>query len=328
MSGSNRGKGIAPLEALFCVLALLGLASVIYATGRTLGVDTGRSEVIAREHYEREKQNALNACSNGKVLASVECVTKAIESAQNKSETQQGLFAQQDSARWAFWSMMGAWVALGVTVVGVWFVKRTLDATWDALQEARDGTTAALIAAEAGRRANEISEKLGVAQTRPYLVFTEANFLGHSKDGKALVEITVKNSGVSPANEISFFGQSVVEKFEPVFETLDPDLENFRKQHWSRELNSVRYTTGNLGLLAGGEHQKITIEAEVPVADEAVKILTGETDWSLLVLLVYHDMLGINGSEWRKTYGGFRCRIQNGKPQKELEAIPSYSLVR
>jgi len=155
MSGRDQGRKTTPLEAFLCLVAVLAFACIVYATGRTLGVEAGRNEVSAREHYEREKKSALSACTGAVGSAAIECATKAIESAQRQSETRQDLYAQQDAARWNWWSMLAAWVALAVTALGVFFVKRTLDATLQAVRDTSKATTAMV-------RQNELVE-LGAA---------------------------------------------------------------------------------------------------------------------------------------------------------------------
>ena len=150
MSGSDRGKGIAPLEALFCVLALLGLAAIVYATGGALGVEAGRNEVTAREHYEREKESALQSCINTVGKNAVQCATEAVESAQEKSETRQDLYAQKDAARWGFWAMMIAAVSSLVTALGTVLLYQQIVLTRKAVEDT-DKATAAMV------RQNEIA---------------------------------------------------------------------------------------------------------------------------------------------------------------------------
>ncbi|BAK65342.1 hypothetical protein SLG_06670 [Sphingobium sp. SYK-6] len=145
MSGGNRRKRITPLEAFFCILALLGLCAVIYATGRAYGIEAGRNQVTAREHYERAKKDALEACAGRQSSALAECVTKAIEAAQEQSESRQDLYAQQDMAKWAFLMLIASVATLALSAVGVWFVKKTLDATLDAVEDTGKATNAMLV---------------------------------------------------------------------------------------------------------------------------------------------------------------------------------------
>lgn len=163
MPRGHRDARTASLEALFCILALLGVVTIGYATGRVFGVKSGRNEITAREHYDREKRNALRACSGSEGSTAVECVTKAIETAQEKSETRQDLYAQQDAARWGFWSVILAAVGTSFTALGVWYVKRTLDATLKAVEDTSKATVEI-------QKSNELSERLGTAQIRAYVI--------------------------------------------------------------------------------------------------------------------------------------------------------------
>jgi hypothetical protein len=206
MAGGDRSQAAALTEALFCILALLGAVFIAFATGQTLGVGVGRNEVTVRDHYEREKKHALTACSGAKGTAAVECATRIIEAAQEKSETKQGLYAQQDAAKWAYWAMLATWVTFAVTSLGVWFVKATLNAT---LQAVRD---------------TDISTRAMVRQTiliennqRPFLAlsFSEEEFcnefrrtytmgfMGEDRYENFVIYADIYNVGTSPAYDVS-----------------------------------------------------------------------------------------------------------------------------
>jgi hypothetical protein len=195
MSGSDRGRRTTPLEALFCILALLGLVGIAYATGGAFGIHAGRNEVTARQHYDREKQNALSACADGEARAVMECVTKAIESAQEKSEARQDLYAQQDMAKWAFWMLIVSTATFGITAVGVWFVKGTLEATLVAVKGANDATAAMI-------KSNHIA-----LNAQRAWVDIEADLLQfETVDSRRLVcscSATFKNTGKIIAEEMS-----------------------------------------------------------------------------------------------------------------------------
>ena len=217
MSGSDRGKGLAPLEAFFCIVALLGVVWIGYATGRTFGVDVGRNEVTAREHYERVKANALQPCVGIVGSAALNCAAKAVETAQERSESRQDLYAQQDMARWAFWMLAVTIATLGVTATGVWLVKRTLEATLEAVEDTGKAT-------KAMEAQNAIAKDTAERQLRAYIsvesLVVENVEVGVVPNGV----VNIINSGQTPAERLSlaaYLGYAYVANPEPIFEIID-----------------------------------------------------------------------------------------------------------
>lgn len=70
--------------------------------------------------------------------AARKCVVDAIEASQEKSDSRQDLYAQQDMALWAFLMMLISGATVFVTGVGVYYVRETLTATRSAVQAAHD----------------------------------------------------------------------------------------------------------------------------------------------------------------------------------------------
>ncbi|MBB4633828.1 hypothetical protein [Sphingosinicella soli] len=206
MSGSNWRARVTTLETFFCILAVAGTLVIVYTTGGADGVIAGRNEVTAREHYEREKQNALGACFGREGPAAIECATKAIETAQDKSETRQDLYAQQDMAEWARWMWIIRAFTAGITAVGVWFVRRTLEATLEAVED----TSAATLAMQ---KQNEISKDATNRQLRAYLEVSECIVSVFPDDGEIIMQIRLKNCGQTPANDVRVMAESFAAPF-------------------------------------------------------------------------------------------------------------------
>lgn len=194
MAGSDRRARVAPPEALFCYIALLGVVALGYATGRSVGVDAGRSEVTAREHYEREKNRALIACSGAVGPALPDCMEEALEAAQEQSESRQELYAQQDAARWAFWAVFFSALSTAFTAAGVWLVKRTLDATLVAVKDTGEAT-------KAMQQANRIAAKA----VRPLILIESARIADgitwtSAGEPSISIELKIRNIGNEAAS--------------------------------------------------------------------------------------------------------------------------------
>lgn len=152
-----------------------------------MGVDIGRNEVSAREHYEAIKENALAGCVDVEPTALRECVIEAAEAAQHQSESRQDLYAQQDMSRWAFWMMVIAGLTLLVTALGIAWIRDTLIETRRAVRSADDAV--------------RVTREIGEAQVRAYVSVDDVEVTVEIDDERVLWNVAAKvsNSGQSPA---------------------------------------------------------------------------------------------------------------------------------
>lgn len=196
MSNGERSGRDTNVGALLGAIALLGSVVLAFGIGTTLGVNSGRDEVSAQEHYRSAKQDNLQACSGREGAAAIKCVSEAIEAAQHQSDSRQDLYAQQDMSRWAFWLLVLTVLTFGVTAIGVWFVKQTLDATLAAVEDTERATLAM-------NEANEIARKTSALQLRPYMGTLGAAVILNPNGRTFSVVIDIKNFGQTPAQIVA-----------------------------------------------------------------------------------------------------------------------------
>lgn len=148
---------------------------LVFALGSDLGIHAGRDEVDAREHYEEAKKDALSACVGIDNARLSECLVKAVESAQEQSDSRQDLYAQRDMATYAFVMALTGGLALAITVAGVWYVRATLFET----------------------------RRIGQSEVRAYLTIRDVRFKIVGAD-KPIAQIRFRyvNTGSSPARSI------------------------------------------------------------------------------------------------------------------------------
>jgi hypothetical protein len=120
------------------------------------------------------------------------------------------LAAQEASAAWGFWVALFAGVQLIATIVGLYFIKRTLDATLDAVEDTGLATQAML-------KQNEIAETNAHLQLRAYLsVDTRQSGWTDPTSSKIEGQVVVKNTGQTPAFNVQTAIGFVVGKNKPV----------------------------------------------------------------------------------------------------------------
>lgn len=226
MSGSNRGEGT---KALAWPLPLIG---IVLAIGLAWGI--GWSQ--AREEYKRQqtpaayaaaaKKDAQRACVGTDPTAVFECVNEKVETAYQTAHDEQDLSAQQRAASSALAAAMIGFLTLAISIVGVWFVKRTLDATLEAVEDTGNATRAML-------RQNEISERT----QRPWVTVGVENVV-LKRDGGAMrmeADIVMRNVGQIVARnyqlciKLFYSDTGEFEKVEEVWASFDRAKKKSRK---------------------------------------------------------------------------------------------------
>lgn len=190
MPDSDRSYRAAPLEAFFICLILIGVAVAIFATGLTFGVDAGRNEVTARQHYEAEKQSMLSACAGAESANLSKCIVDAIETAQGNSDSRQSLYAQKDMSDWAFWMMLTSLGMFFVSLLGVIWIKGTLDETRRAVRSADDAVS--------------VTREIGMMQARAYLEVKTVTLTATDNPDVFDAALQIENVGQTPARDIQF----------------------------------------------------------------------------------------------------------------------------
>jgi hypothetical protein len=118
-----------------------------------------RQHDAARTNYAEKRVNQIETPRAGLPFAAESFVSNP-EPKNTDEREKRDLAAQEASATWAFWVVLFAAVQTILTVVGIYFVKRTLDATLRAVEDTGQAT-------EAMREANQISRDAMNAQYRP-----------------------------------------------------------------------------------------------------------------------------------------------------------------
>lgn len=202
---------------------LVRLAFAVSAAVLTWGlawtVAEERAENRAEAHY-RAKQYADRApkdiereCAGRKAGAFSECIAEQVKTTREDQRAEYELGVQREVADWTFATMLVSFFTLVVTAIGVGFVKRTLDATLEAVEDtgrATDEMVRSNAIAERTAAAAIASHQDQVASSRPVLTmdtqvssFLFPPFPGPWKDVEdvstcAQPHFTIRNVGNQP----------------------------------------------------------------------------------------------------------------------------------
>jgi head-tail adaptor len=193
MSGSDRGNRTPHLGGFGILSAILVCGAIIGLLAYLQGQHSERNKNRAEAYVRAAKEDAQRTCGGGmETGAAFECIYEKVESSKDQENTDQDLTAQFRAADSALFSAVFSLLALGITGVGVWFVKRTLDATLEAVEDTGKATKAMV-------RSNEIAQNT----QRPWISI-DAELTAASRPSVHGVSIaynvTFKNTGSMIAN--------------------------------------------------------------------------------------------------------------------------------
>ncbi|MEP3847709.1 MAG: hypothetical protein ABJM43_20375 [Paracoccaceae bacterium] len=193
MSDSNRGDHTGIIVAAFVTFLVIS-ALVGYFQGFERG-QADRAKLDAREHHENAAEYIETTCVGRDHTAFVECVNEAIKTSGEYQRAEHDLAAQQQMAQFANWLLAVTLITTGITGIGVYFVKRTLDQTCET-------NSAALAAATAANESNDIMRR----EQRPWVTLireVECDYFEKEQWGiRVAWNFNIENRGKTPAHNI------------------------------------------------------------------------------------------------------------------------------
>lgn len=188
MSDSNRGGVDKAL--IGSIVAAIAVICLYWAMFYDAGYQSGRHQEraqIERKHYAADTgERVERECAGRATKALRECVTEIVASERENKRNESDLAAQWQAADWVLWAAIIAGAQLVATVIGLYFIKGTLDATLKAVEDTGKATLAMekqIEIAERGQRAWIAIEAITV------------------DDGQ--INVTVRNFGHSPAKNFA-----------------------------------------------------------------------------------------------------------------------------
>lgn len=232
MSTSGRSEQSQDLGAFGYFAAIILCCVIVGGLAYGLGRENERRYETPASYAKLAKADAQSACTGRAGAAAFECIYEKVEAAQEQARDEQDLIAQQKAANSALISAVVAFATLILTGVGVWYVKQTLEATLEAVEDTGQATRAMQeansIARQAASIANSAEFKAAIKsradakirmiseqrQMRAY-VSVEPGGVNESKDGLVRIPYNIKNSGQTPAYDLSVCGDIIIVEGDP-----------------------------------------------------------------------------------------------------------------
>lgn len=266
---------------------VIGLVTALLALGFVWSISahqtrhTVEAEYRAQERAERTVDDIQKACVGIEQPTLLECITQQIEAGRDDQRAERDLSAQERMADWAFYAMLAGLGTLAMTGVTVYFIRETLEATREAVEDTSNATEAMIaankIADEAARGWVTVSiEKIG-----PLI-------RGQDQRLHVTVKYCLKNVGGSPIIAGAHLPK--------VYHSAGPNTERVR--NYFDLLDSLRKSgMANTGLAPGEE---LTFEPTI-IVDEA-ELITSEDGGLLLQMFVgiIYQTRTYNGSSFKR----------------------------
>lgn len=195
--GSDRRERTPHLGGFGLLIALILCCLIVGGLTYSAGIEGERRDQYPAAYSDTAKQSAQRTCVGTEPGAVFDCVYEKVEASQDQARAEQDLDAQQGMKFWAAIMAIFTLATVLITAVGVWFVKRTLDATLEAVEDTGRATDAML----AG---NEIAQKSAEKQLRAYLSVKSITISDDREIGGLGYGVILINNGVTPAHMKGF----------------------------------------------------------------------------------------------------------------------------
>ena len=174
-------------------VAVIGVAlywSMFYSMGYSSGYHEKQAYVESEHHASDTPKQVEGKCGAKASSELRECITEIVKSERESQRSESDLAAQWKAADWVLWAGAIAGAQLIATLVGLYYVKGTLDATLEAVEDTGKATNAML-------KQTELVER----EQRPWVTIEAAKPVISNRDDGILitVEIGFKNIGKTVA---------------------------------------------------------------------------------------------------------------------------------
>ena len=259
MPDSDRGRLHQALAVVTIVFGVMAYWWMFYSAGLSSGRHEERARIERSQYAADTAERVQNECAGGPELAALKCVTEIVDAQRESQRNESDLAAQWKAADWVFWASLIAGAQLIATVIGLFYIKRTMDATWKAVEDTSKATLEMNYANEIARQGLEHSKKSARLLNRPYIGFSELKqtWMESGLATGLSLRIVLKNYGNRPATNVRFCSSTSMGKFAEL-PKLDWNEDDAQSSHnifpgLTLESGGVRPTLGQVKELADAE---------------------------------------------------------------------------
>ncbi|APZ99240.1 hypothetical protein BWQ93_12625 [Sphingopyxis sp. QXT-31] len=198
MSGSDKHRLNPTLIGAIsiAIITVILYSGMSYSAGYQSGWNDRKAQIEAT-HYASDAPNRIEReCAGFTGKAARECVAQIVDAQRENERGESDLAAQWKAADWVMLGGIVAGIQLLASIIGLYYIKGTLDETAKAVAE----TGAATVAM---RQANQLAEEMSKRQLRAYICKEQVWATVYTHDDYTLehvkLAVLIQNRGQSPA---------------------------------------------------------------------------------------------------------------------------------
>lgn len=225
MPRGDRGERTQIIGWVFPTIGIVGAVALAWGIGTVEGANGEKNYRAAQQQYQDAKEHAKRSCGAGEPSTVFDCVSLEVKAAEHAGYDEKNLRAYRRAGDSALASVFIGLFTLALSGLGLWYVKKTLDATLDAVEDTSKATQAVIEANEIAREATHLQNRpwLFIKSIVPTIVLSEGN-------GISLLTITcqVENIGAGPSKRtrLSFVHRPLMGLITGIDENIARPLKN------------------------------------------------------------------------------------------------------
>jgi hypothetical protein len=202
-NGINRGESFKVRLIGSTILAVLIISAywwMFYDSGYQSGQQERKANVESAHYSAFTAKHIGRECSTKSGDAARNCITGIVKAERESQRSESDLAAQWEAAEWSKWAGIAALAQIIATIIGLYFLKGTLDATLKAVEDTGKAT-------EAMREANIIAKRVGEAAVQAHILIESLKgvFQPFEPNNWQLeIVAVIKNTGQTVADSLIF----------------------------------------------------------------------------------------------------------------------------
>ncbi len=184
----SEDRTVGAVVVAFLVFVFFGSVALVVSQFGDLHQSYAQYQANTEKNQNTARKSVEQVCSSIGVIRP-DCFVDAVEAYEKQKETNSDLQAQQDMAFWAKWVFILGAVQAVLSGFGLIYLVKSVRQAGTAISTAT--------------KANTITREMGEAQTRAYLSIVKVQALFNFPAQKPVIRLTVRNTGKSPAIEVT-----------------------------------------------------------------------------------------------------------------------------
>ncbi|WP_349434302.1 hypothetical protein [Pararhizobium sp. A13] len=198
MSDSNRGQFFKVATAVVIITLLCLSAIAVFETGSSTALSRSKQQSNSTNYIENADQEIKQRCALRDSYAMSECIRGVIEATNEHERAENDLVAQSDMAWWTFWMTVVSAATLGITSIGIYYIRDTLVETRKAVKAADDAVI--------------VTRDMAQMQMRAYMNTAHA-WISFKENNEPVAHVSIKNFGQTPAMNVKSWIHIWIEKY-------------------------------------------------------------------------------------------------------------------